>query len=664
MRSRKELANALRILAVDAVEKAKSGHPGAPMGMADMAEALWRGTFKHNPANPGWADRDRFILSNGHASMLLYGLLHLTGYAVSMDDLRAFRQLGSRTPGHPEYGVTPGVEITTGPLGQGLASGVGMALAEKLLAEEFNRPELPIVDHFTYVFAGDGCLMEGVSQEAVSLAGTLGLGKLIVLYDANGISIDGQVGNWFADDTAVRFTASGWHVVRDVDGHDGEALDAALTLARAVKDKPSLICCRTIIAYGAPNKSNSSSSHGSPLGSEEITATRIMLGWEAEPFAIPDDVYAAWDARTKGEEAEASWKDLFERYRGRYPDEAAEFLRRTGGELPEDWATVSASCIREMAASGKAMATRQASGACLNALAPALPELFGGSADLTGSVNTFHKGSVAVSKNNWKGNYLHYGVREFGMACLMNGMALHGGFIPYGGTFLVFSDYMRGAIRLSALMRQKVVYVLTHDSIGVGEDGPTHQPVEQVPSLRLIPGLNVWRPADATETAAAWKAALEQTGPTALILTRQSVPAQTYGPGQLDGIARGGYVLHDCAGEPEAILLATGSEVQLAVAAAEQLAASGRRVRVVSMPCMEVFDKQDKSWRDSVLPPRVRARVAVEAAVPDSWYKYVGLDGTVIGMRSFGTSGPGAALFPHFGFTVEQVMSAVESVLR
>ena len=664
MRSRKELANVLRILAADAVEQAKSGHPGAPMGMADMAEALWRKNFKHNPANPKWVDRDRFVLSNGHASMLLYGLLHLTGYDLSLDDLRNFRQLGSRAPGHPEYAETPGVEMTTGPLGQGLASAVGMALAEKLLTEEFNRPELSIVDHFTYVFAGDGCLMEGVSHEAVSLAGTLGLGKLIVLYDDNGISIDGKVVNWFADDTAARFLASGWHVVRDVNGHDGEALDAALTLARAVKDKPSLICCKTVIAYGSPNKSDSSSSHGSPLGADEVTATRIMLGWDEDPFVIPEDIYERWNACDKGAAAEATWNVQFECYRRQYPAEAAEFERRMRGELPAAWKAASTQYIADTAAAAKALATRQASGESLSALAPTLPELFGGSADLTGSVNTKHKSSTVVSKADWKGNYLQYGVREFGMACIMNGMALHGGFIPYGGTFLVFSDYMRGAIRLSALMRQKAVYVLTHDSIGVGEDGPTHQPVEHTPSLRLIPGLHVWRPADAVETAVAWQQSVEYDGPSALILTRQSVPPQDRSAEQIDAIARGGYVLRDCDGTPEALLLATGSEVQLAVAAAENLAASGRRVRVVSMPCQEVFDKQDEAWRNSVLPPDVRARVAVETAAPDGWYKYVGLDGTVVGMRSFGASAPGNQLFLHFGFTAEHVARAVESVLK
>jgi len=664
MRSRKELANALRILAVDAVETSKSGHPGAPMGMADMAEALWRGVLRHNPANPGWVNRDRFILSNGHASMLLYGLLHLTGYDLSMNDIRNFRQFGSRTPGHPEVGHTPGVEMTTGPLGQGLGSAVGMALAEKLLAEEFNRPDLPVVDHYTYVFAGDGCLMEGVSQEAVSLAGALGLGKLIVLYDDNNISIDGKVDDWFKDDTPGRFLASGWHVVRDVDGHDAEALDAAMTLSRATRDKPSLICCRTVIAYGAPNKSNSNTSHGSPLGAEEVTATRIMLGWEEEPFDIPQDVAEAWDGRPKGAEYESAWNDLFARYQSAYPAEAAEFERRMRGELPAAWQQASTDAVQAAASAGKTMASRQASGACLDAIAPALPELFGGSADLTGSVNTLHAHSVAVRKGQWKGNYLHYGVREFEMGCVMNGLALHGGFIPYGGTFLVFSDYMRGAIRLSALMRQKVVYVLTHDSIGVGEDGPTHQPVEHTPSLRLIPGLNVWRPADATETAVAWKSAVETDGPSALVLSRQNLPAQTYTEAQRAAIARGGYVLRDCDGEPEAIVIATGSELHLAVQAAESLSASGRRVRVVSMPCVDVFEQQDQAWRDSVLPPSVRARVAVEAAATDGWYKFVGLDGQVIGMTGFGASAPGGALFTHFGFTAERVADAVKAVMQ
>lgn len=664
MRTRKELANTLRILAMDAVENAKSGHPGAPMGMADMAEALWRGALRHNPANPHWADRDRFVLSNGHASMLLYGVLHLTGYDLSMDDIRQFRQMDSRTPGHPEYGVTPGVETTTGPLAQGLATAVGMAIAEKMLADEFNRDGFPIVNHFTYVFVGDGCLMEGLSQEACSLAGALGLGKLIVLYDDNGISIDGKVDKWFADDTPARFEASGWHVIRSVDGHDGDTLDAALTLARGQADKPTLICCKTIIGYGSPNKSGLETCHGSPLGSNESTITRILLGWENEPFDIPEDIYEEWDCRVKGATLESSWNGLFVKYKAVYPDLAASFERRMAEELPEDWETTIQTLITAMDTAKEKVATRVASRTVLNGIAPHVPELFGGSADLSSSVGTWHDSAIRVDRNNWAGNYLSYGVREFLMGTVMNGVALHGGFIPYGGSFLVFSDYARNALRLAALMGQRVIWVLTHDSIGVGEDGPTHQPVEQTGSFRLIPGVDVWRPCDGVETAIAWKAALETHKPTCLILTRQAVPHQERTPDQLAAIACGGYVLRDCTGTPEAILIATGSEVQLAVEAAKRLEGQGRAVRVVSMPSTTLFDAQPADYREAVLPSAVRKRVAIEAAAADSWWKYVGLDGAVVGMTSFGLSAPADKLFVHFGFTVDHVAETVEALLK
>ncbi|HIW78771.1 MAG TPA: transketolase, partial [Candidatus Bilophila faecipullorum] len=651
MRSRKELADAVRILSMDAVDKAKSGHPGAPMGMADMAEALWRGVLRHNPANPHWANRDRFVLSNGHASMLLYSLLHLTGYDLSMDDIKAFRQLGSRTPGHPEFGVTPGVETTTGPLGQGFATAVGMAVAEKLLAAEFNREGFPIVDHHTYVFLGDGCLMEGLSQEACSLAGTLGLGKLIVLYDDNGISIDGKVSQWFGDDTPARFEACGWQVIPDVDGHDAAMLDAALTLARKETARPTLICCKTTIGYGSSKKGGTASCHGSPMGEEENAAVRAALGWTEPPFVIPQDIRDAWDARQKGAALQSEWDALFAAYRAAYPDLAVEFERRMSGALPADWEAVSKAAIERFDADKPKVATRIANRDVLNALAPHLPELFGGSADLTGSVGTWHEKAVRIGRDEWHGNYLSYGVREFGMGAVMNGLALHGGFIPYGGTFLVFSDYARNAIRLSALMKQRLVWVLTHDSIGVGEDGPTHQPIEHVSSLRLIPDLWVWRPCDAVETAVAWKTALESAEPSCMILTRQGLAPQARTAGQLEAVRRGGYVLRDCDGAPEVILIATGSEVQLAVDAAAALTAKGRKVRVVSMPCTELFDAQPADYRESVLPAAVRARVAVEAASVDGWWKYVGLDGAVVGMSTFGESAPGGELFKHFGFT-------------
>ncbi|MBK1692797.1 transketolase [Ectothiorhodospira mobilis] len=664
MPSRKELANAVRVLSMDAVQKANSGHPGAPMGMADIAEVLWNDYLKHNPANPHWPDRDRFVLSNGHGSMLVYSLLHLTGYELPMEELKQFRQLHSQTPGHPEYGYTPGVETTTGPLGQGLANAVGMAIAEKALAGQFNRPGHDIVDHHTYVFLGDGCLMEGISHEACSLAGTLGLGKLIGFYDDNGISIDGEVEGWFTDDTPARFEAYGWHVVRDVDGHDAGAVKQAVEAARAVTDRPSLICCRTIIGCGAPNKQGKEECHGAPLGDDEIRLVREKLGWSHEPFVIPDEIYAGWDARDKGRQAEADWQARFEAYRAAHPDLAAEFTRRMAGDLPADWEEKAGAFIRQVAEKAEKVASRKASQQAIGGYAPVLPEILGGSADLAGSNLTLWPGAKGLSREVSDGNYIYYGVREFAMSALMNGIALHGGFIPYGGTFLIFSDYARNALRMSALMKQRVVYVLTHDSIGLGEDGPTHQPVEQVPSLRLIPNMSLWRPCDAAETAVAWKQAIERRdGPTALILSRQGLPHQQRDEVQMANVARGGYILRDCDGSPEAILIATGSEVALAMEAAEALEAKGRRVRVVSMPSVDVFEAQDAEYRDAVLPPSVRARVAVETGATAGWYKYVGLEGRVVGMDCFGESAPGGALMEYFGFTVDHVTRAVEEVL-
>lgn len=657
MPTRTDLANALRALAIDAIEQAASGHPGAPLGMADMAESLWRGFLKHNPADPRWPDRDRFVLSNGHASMLLYGLLHLTGYDLGMDDIRRFRQMGSRTPGHPEVTLTPGVEVTTGPLGQGIATAVGLALAERMLASTFNRDGFPVVDHRTWVFLGDGCLMEGLSQEACSLAGTLKLGKLTALYDDNGISIDGPVGGWFADDTPARFAACGWQVIRDVDGNNGEAVDEALRQALAMTDKPTLICCKTVIGYGSPARAGSAASHGAPLGAEEAAATKAALGWTHPPFTVPADIREAWDARTKGASNQALWEDMFARYQAAYPELAAEFRRRMAGDLPASWPETASALSADMAADERKLATRVWSKHVLDALAPALPELVGGSADLTGSVGTRHTSTRDIAPGHFDGNYIHYGVREFGMGAAMNGLALHGGFIPYGGTFLVFSDYARNAIRLASLMKLRVLWVLTHDSIGVGEDGPTHQPVEQVPSLRLIPGVDVWRPCDGAETAAAWMAAVERAdGPSCLVLSRQGLARQSRTPEHISDLRRGGYILMDCAGEPEILLLATGSEVDVAMQAGLELTRRGRAARVVSMPCCEVFDRQDAAWRESVLPSSVRARVAVEAAASDWWRKYVGLDGRVVGMSTFGESAPAGELFPHFGFTVENVV--------
>ena len=663
MPTRRECANALRVLAMDAVEKAKSGHPGAPMGMADMAEALWRHAFTHNPANPAWVNRDRFVLSNGHASTLLYGLLHLTGYDLSMDDIMQFRQLGSKTPGHPEYGVTPGVEVTTGPLGQGISNAVGMALAERHLAATFNRPGHTIVDHYTWAFLGDGCMMEGISHEACSLAGTLGLGKLIALYDANGISIDGKVEGWFNEDTAVRFTAYGWHI-QYVDGHDSEVLDKAIAAAKAETTRPSLIICRTHIAFGSPAKMDSNKSHGSPLGAEEIAATRKALGWAAEAFSIPADIKEAWDARKAGAAAEAAWNKDFAAYKAAFPDLAAEFTRRMAGELPQSWSAGIAACIDKAAQEGASIATRVASKNVLEAVRPLLPELIGGSADLSGSVGTMTSQSRVLDKAHYDGDYINYGVREFGMSAMMNGMALHGGVIPYAGTFLMFGDYAKNAIRMAALMELRVVWVLTHDSIGVGEDGPTHQPVEQLAGLRTTPQLHVWRPCDTVETAVAWQSALEsKKRPTCLSLSRQNLPFMQRDAAQTAAIARGGYVLRDCQGTPEVILIGTGSEVGLCEQAAQALTAKGKKVRVVSMPCTQIFDAQDAAYKESVLPKAVRARVAVEAASTDFWYKYVGLDGAVVGMTTFGASAPGAVLAQHFGLTAEAVVAAASNLL-
>ena len=662
MPSRRELANAIRALSMDAVQKANSGHPGAPMGMADIAEVLWNDLLRHNPANPGWANRDRFVLSNGHGSMLIYALLHLTGYDVSIDDLKAFRQWHSKTPGHPEYGDTPGVETTTGPLGQGISNAVGMALAEQVLAAQYNRDGHKVIDHCTYAFLGDGCLMEGISHEACSLAGTLGLGKLIAVWDDNGISIDGHVEGWFTDDTAKRFEAYGWHVVRDVDGHDHEAIARALHEARAVNDKPSLICAKTVIGYGAPNLCGSHDCHGAPLGDAEIAAARENLEWSHAPFEVPEAVRSAWDANERGAAAEAEWGQRFEAYRAAHPELAAELERRLAGDLPADWVERSAAEIAALDAETPKVATRKASQMALERFGPLLPEFFGGSADLTGSNLTAWSGSRPYGTNALDGNYLSFGVREFGMAAIANGMALHGGLVPYVGTFLVFSDYARNAIRMAALMRQRVIHVLTHDSIGLGEDGPTHQPIEHVASLRLIPNVEVWRPCDAVETAVAWQQSIERAdGPSCLALTRQGVPHQPRDAGQRADIARGGYVLRDCDGTPEVILIATGSEVQLVVAAADSL--SERRVRVVSMPCVERFAAQDAAYREVVLPAAVGARVAVEAGVTQGWYRYVGSAGEVVGIDRFGASAPAGELFENFGFTAEAVAAAAERVL-
>ncbi|MCF5903376.1 MULTISPECIES: transketolase [Aeromonas] len=663
MPSRKKLANAIRALSMDAVQKANSGHPGAPMGMADIAEVLWRSHLRHNPNNPKWADRDRFILSNGHGSMLLYSLLHLSGYDLSIDDLKNFRQLHSRTPGHPEYGYAPGVETTTGPLGQGITNAVGMAIAEKAMAEQFNQPGHDIVDHYTYAFMGDGCLMEGISHEACSLAGTLQLGKLIAFWDDNGISIDGHVEGWFTDDTVKRFEAYGWHVIPAVDGHSPEAINAAIEAAKAETGKPTLICCRTIIGYGSPNKSGSHDCHGSPLGNDEIAAARAFLKWDHAPFVIPADIAAEWNAQEKGAKLEADWAAKFAAYEAAHPTLAAEFKRRTAGELPANWAAESAKIIETLQANPAKIATRKASQNSLEAFGKLLPEFMGGSADLAPSNLTMWSGSKSLTNDDASGNYIHYGVREFGMSAIMNGIALHGGFIPYGATFLMFMEYARNALRMAALMKQRAIFVYTHDSIGLGEDGPTHQPVEQIASLRLTPNMSTWRPCDQVESAIAWKHAIERTdGPTSLIFSRQNLAQMDRTAQQLADTAKGGYVLKDCAGTPELILIATGSEVELAVAAYEQLTAKGRAVRVVSLPSTDVFDAQSAEYKESVLPSSVTKRVAIEAGIADYWYKYVGFGGKIIGMTTFGESAPAELLFKEFGFTVENVVATAESL--
>jgi len=662
----RDMANALRALAMDAVQAANSGHPGMPMGMAEIALALWSKHLRHNPANPHWANRDRFMLSNGHGSMLLYGLLHLTGYALPIEELKRFRQLGSKTPGHPEYGCAPGVETTTGPLGQGIANGIGMAIAERLLADQFNRPGFDVVDHHTFVFMGDGCMMEGVSHEACALAGTLGLGKLIAFYDDNGISIDsekGHIDQWYTDDVPKRFAAYGWQVIPHVDGHDVAALDKAIRKAKREKSRPTLICCKTIIAKGSPHKANTGAAHGAPLGADEVAATRAAIGWPYPPFEIPQHVYAAWDARAAGKRAERRWAKMFDAYQAAHPELAGEFRRRMAGELPQDFDALVTKLVDECNTKAETIATRKASQNLLEALQPSLPELVGGSADLAPSNLTMVKGSRAIGRTGG-GNYLFYGVREFGMCAIMNGLSLHGGLVPYGGTFLIFSDYARNALRMAALIGTRVVYVLTHDSIGLGEDGPTHQPIEQAASLRLIPNMEVWRPCDTVETAVAWGAALaRKNGPTALLLSRQNLPFAARDAAALENVRRGGYVLSEAAGSPRVVLIATGSEVALALGAQKQLAEGGVAARVVSMPSSTVFDRQEPSYRDAVLPRGV-PRVAVEAGVTDFWRKYVGLDGAVVGIDRFGESAPAGELFKHFGFTVQHVAEAARGVLK
>lgn len=657
-------ANAIRALSMDAVQKANSGHPGAPLGMADMAEALWRGFMRHNPKNPHWANRDRFVLSNGHASMLMYSVLHLTGYDLSIEDLMQFRQLGSKTPGHPEYREVPGVETTTGPLGQGIANAVGMALAEAVLAKDFNREGYDIVDHYTYAFMGDGCLMEGISHEACSLAGTLGLGKLIALYDSNGISIDGEVKNWFGDDTAERFKAYHWQVIDVKDGNDSEQIRKAILEAQADKEHPSIIICHTQIGHGSPNKGGKSSSHGAPLGDEEIALTRKTIGWDYPPFVIPEDVYAAWDAREKGAKLEGEWNELFAKYEKAYPELAAEFKRRMAGDLPAGLSCKAREFASKLQQNPAKIATRKAGQNALDFFAQYMPEFIGGSADLAPSNLTMTKESKSIAPHVIEGNYIHWGVREFAMAACMNGILLHGGFRPYGGTFLIFSEYARNAIRMSALMGIPTLYVFTHDSIGVGEDGPTHEPVEQTATLRLVPNLDTWRPCDQVETAMAWKHMVERKdGPSDIVLTRQGLEQMPRTEDQIDAIEKGAYVLKDCNGTPDLIIIATGSEVALAYHAADKLTEEGKKVRVVSMPCAEVFEKQDKAYKDAVLPPAVRARVAVEAGVTSDWYKYVGLDGAVLGLDHYGASGPAAKLFEKFGFTVDNLVKVCKTVL-
>ncbi|ELH0900373.1 transketolase [Vibrio cholerae] len=662
--NRKQLANAIRALSMDGVQKANSGHPGAPMGMADIAEVLWRSHLNHNPQNPNWADRDRFVLSNGHGSMLIYSLLHLSGYELSIDDLKNFRQLHSKTPGHPEYGYAPGIETTTGPLGQGITNAVGMAIAEKALAAQFNKPGHDIVDHFTYVFMGDGCLMEGISHEACSLAGTQGLGKLIAFWDDNGISIDGHVEGWFSDDTPKRFEAYGWHVIPAVDGHDADAINAAIEAAKAETSRPTLICTKTIIGFGSPNKAGSHDCHGAPLGNDEIKAAREFLGWEYAPFEIPADIYAAWDAKQAGASKEAAWDEKFAAYAKAYPAEAAEYKRRVAGELPANWEAATSEIIANLQANPANIASRKASQNALEAFGKLLPEFMGGSADLAPSNLTMWSGSKSLTAEDASGNYIHYGVREFGMTAIINGIALHGGFVPYGATFLMFMEYARNAMRMAALMKIQNIQVYTHDSIGLGEDGPTHQPVEQIASLRMTPNMSTWRPCDQVESAVAWKLAIERKdAPSALIFSRQNLAQQPRSAEQVANIAKGGYILKDCAGQPELILIATGSEVELAVAAYEQLSAEGKAVRVVSMPSTDAFDKQDAAYREAVLPAAVTKRIAIEAGIADFWYKYVGFGGRIIGMTSFGESAPAGELFKLFGFTTENVVKQAKELL-
>ncbi|ENM5915187.1 transketolase [Vibrio mimicus] len=664
MSSRKQLANAIRALSMDGVQKANSGHPGAPMGMADIAEVLWRSHLNHNPQTPNWADRDRFVLSNGHGSMLIYSLLHLSGYELSIDDLKNFRQLHSKTPGHPEYGYAPGIETTTGPLGQGITNAVGMAIAEKALAAQFNKPGHDIVDHFTYVFMGDGCLMEGISHEACSLAGTLGLGKLIAFWDDNGISIDGHVEGWFSDDTPKRFEAYGWHVIPAVDGHDADAINAAIEAAKAETSRPTLICTKTIIGFGSPNKAGSHDCHGAPLGNDEIKAAREFLGWEYAPFEIPADIYAAWDAKAAGASKEAAWDEKFAAYAKAYPAEAAEYKRRVAGELPANWEAATSEIIASLQANPANIASRKASQNALEAFGKLLPEFMGGSADLAPSNLTMWSGSKSLTAEDASGNYIHYGVREFGMTAIINGIALHGGFVPYGATFLMFMEYARNAMRMAALMKIQNIQVYTHDSIGLGEDGPTHQPIEQIASLRMTPNMSTWRPCDQVESAVAWKLAIERKdAPSALIFSRQNLAQQPRSAEQVANIAKGGYILKDCAGQPELILIATGSEVELAVAAYEQLSAEGKAVRVVSMPSTDAFDKQDAAYREAVLPAAVTKRIAIEAGIADFWYKYVGFGGRIIGMTSFGESAPAGELFKLFGFTTENIVKQAKELL-
>ena len=664
MLSRRELANAIRALSMDAVEKANSGHPGAPMGMADIAEVLWNDFLRHNPANPHWVDRDRFIMSNGHGSMLLYSILHLTGYDLSLDEIKRFRQLHSKTPGHPEYGYAPGIETTTGPLGQGLANAVGMALAEKNLSAEFNRDEFEIVNHYTYVSVGDGCLMEGISHEAASLAGTFKLGKLICIYDSNQVSIDGDVRGWFTDDNAKRFEAYGWHVIRNVDGHDPEQIRKALRKARKVTDKPSFICCNTIIGWGAPNKQGKASCHGAPLGKDETALARKQIGWQHDPFVIPDEYYAAWNAKKRGKRIEKQWNIKFQAYKQNYPELAAEFERRMNKQLPAEWEATTSALISKCAEKSENIASRKASQNSIEAYAPVLPELIGGSADLTGSNLTNWSGSKVINGSGNYGNYIYYGVREFGMVAINNGIALHGGYIPYGGTFLMFSEYARNALRMAALMQLRNILVFTHDSIGLGEDGPTHQAVEQAATLRLMPNMSVWRPCDSIETAVAWKAAIEKkTGPTSLLFSRQNLKHIPRTEEQINNIRRGAYILVEGSESPEVIIIATGSEVELALNVCKQLNAQGHHIRLVSMPSTDTFDAQEAAWRDLVLPPACRKRIAVEAGIPDYWSKYVGLDGKVLGVKTFGESAPAGDVYKHFGLTEAGLLEMVKSLL-